>query len=57
MKRNYHLIRGDRMNENDKKMVEEVKRISAKGHNAEVKQNRDGTWTIYDVKKEKKKVG
>lgn len=45
------------MNENDKKMVEEVKRISAKGHNAEVKQNQDGTWTIYDVKKEKKKVG
>lgn len=57
MKRNYHLIRGDCMNENDKKMVEEVKRISAKGHNAEVKQNQDGTWTIYDVKKEKKKVG
>lgn len=37
----------------DTKLLEILKKISTKGHNAEVKQNRDGTWTVYDVKKEK----
>lgn len=46
------------MNDSDKKMVEEVKRISAKGHNAEVKQDRkSGKWIVYDVSKDKKMVG
>lgn len=46
------------MNEIDKKMVEEVKRISAKGHNAEVKQDsKSGKWIVYDVSKNKKMVG
>lgn len=45
------------MSENDRKMVEEVKRISAKGNNAEVKQSKDGKWIVYEVKKEKKMVG
>lgn len=40
----------------DTKLLEILKEISAKGHNAEVKQNRDGTWTVYDVKKEKTMV-
>lgn len=37
----------------DTKLLEILKKISTKGYNAEVKQNRDGTWTVYDVKKEK----
>lgn len=45
------------MNENDKKMVETVKQISAKGHNAEVKQDRNGKWIIYDVSKSKIVIG
>lgn len=45
------------MDEKDRKMVEEVKRISAKGHNAEVKQSKDGKWIVYEVKKDKKMVG
>lgn len=40
----------------DSKLLEILKKISAKGHNAEVKQNGDGTWTVYDVKKEKTMV-
>lgn len=41
---------------NDMQVLDLIKKISAKGHNAEVKQNKDGTWTIYDVKKEKTTV-
>lgn len=41
----------------DEKLLETLKKISAKGHNAEVKQNKDGSWIIYDVKKEKTMVG
>lgn len=37
----------------DSKLLEILKRISKKGNNAEVKQNRDGTWTVYEVKKQK----
>ena len=28
-----------------------LKRISARGNNAEVKQDRDGNWIVYEVKK------
>lgn len=40
-------------NKNDFELLKKLKEISAKGHNAEVKQNKDGTWVVYDVKKEK----
>ena len=43
------------MDERDFKMVEEVKSISGRGNNAEVKRDKDGKWIIYEVKK--KKVG
>ena len=45
------------MSEKDEKMVAELKRISAKGNNAEVKQNKNGEWIVYEVRKDKKKVG
>lgn len=31
-------------------------KISEKGNHAEVKKNRDGTWTVYEVKKKKEVV-
>ena len=40
----------------DQQLLKKLKRISAKGNNAEVKQNRDGTWVIYEVKKIKEVV-
>jgi hypothetical protein len=40
----------------DEQLLVMLKQISAKGHNAEVKQNRDGTWVVYEVKKEKRMV-
>lgn len=40
----------------DEKMVAEIKEISAKGNNAEVKQDKDGNWIVYEVSKKKKKV-
>ncbi len=40
----------------DEKLLVILKEISAKGHNAEVKQDKDGTWVVYDVSKEKKMV-
>ena len=57
IRKNYLLHRRRDMDEKDRKMVEEVKRISAKGHNAEVKQSKDGKWIVYEVKKDKKMVG
>lgn len=34
-----------------KKLLSKLKRISARGNNAEVKQDRDGNWIVYEVKK------
>lgn len=45
------------MEERDQKMVEEVKSISARGNNAEVKRDKNGDWIVYEVLKKKKKVG
>ena len=45
------------MSVNDENMLKEVKEISKRGNNAEVKQEKDGTWVIYEVHKKKKKVG
>lgn len=42
------------MTKKDEYLVEECKRIVDKGHSAEVKKAKDGTWVIYDVKKERK---
>lgn len=43
--------------EKEKKLINKLKDISARGNNAEVKLNHDGSWTIYEVKKKKEKVG
>lgn len=45
------------ISEKDKKMLLEMKRISKKGNNAEVKQDKNGDWVIYEVHKTKTKVG
>lgn len=46
------------ISEKDKKALQELKRISKKGNNAEVKwQDKDGDWVIYEVHKTKTKVG
>ena len=45
------------MDQKDRKMVNELKSISARGNNAEVKQDKDGNWVIYEVKKKRTKVG
>lgn len=45
------------MTESDVKMLEEVKSISARGNNAEVKRDRQGRWIIYEIKKKKKQIG
>lgn len=45
------------MKDKDIRMVEECRRIVDKGHSAEVKKGKDGSWVIYDVKKERKVVG
>ena len=37
--------------EREKKLLSKLKRISARGNNAEVKQDRDGNWIVYEVKK------
>lgn len=39
--------------EREQKLLSKLKRISAKGNNAEVKQDRDGNWIVYEVKKTK----
>lgn len=41
----------------DKRMLIELKNISDRGNNAEVKRDKDGNWIIYEVKKKKTKVG
>lgn len=45
------------VSEKEQQLIHRLKDISARGNNAEVKQNADGTWTIYEVKKKKEKVG
>ena len=37
--------------EREQKLLIKLKRISARGNNAEVKQDRDGNWIVYEVKK------
>ncbi len=39
------------MNENDKKVIEAIKKITNRGGNAEVKRKKDGTLIVYEVKK------
>lgn len=36
---------------NDKQIIEAIKRITERGSNAEVKQKKDGTYAVYEVKK------
>lgn len=45
------------MEAKDLKMVAEVKNISDRGNNAEVKKDKNGEWIVYEVQKKKKKVG
>ncbi len=45
------------MNENEKRMIEEINSISARGNSAEVKRDKDGRYVIYEVQKKKKTVG
>lgn len=44
------------MTEKDVHLVEECKRIVEKGNSAEVKKSKDGSWVVYEVKKERKQV-
>lgn len=39
------------MLENDKKVLEAIKKIVNKGNNAEVKRQKDGTLVVYEIKK------
>ncbi len=39
------------MGENDKKIIESIKKIVDRGNNAEVKRKRDGSLVVYEVKK------
>lgn len=39
--------------EKEKKLLSKLKRISARGNNAEVKKDRNGNWIVYEVKKTK----
>lgn len=39
--------------EREQKLLNKLKRISARGNNAEVKQDRDGNWIVYEVKKQR----
>lgn len=39
------------MGENDKKILEAIKKIVNKGNNAEVKRKKDGTLVVYEIKK------
>lgn len=38
---------------NDDKLLNLLRRISAKGKNAEVKMDKSGKWIVYEVSKEK----
>lgn len=42
------------MDKKDLMMVVEVKNISARGNNAEVKQDKNGDWIVYEVQKKEK---
>ena len=44
-------------NKSDEELLKKLKEISAKGHNAEVKQDKNGKWVVYEVKKENTTVG
>lgn len=35
----------------DREVMEAIRRICAKGNNAEVKRRRDGTLVVYEIKK------
>ena len=39
------------ISEDDKKVLAKIKRITARGHDAEIRRKKDGTLTIYEVKK------
>lgn len=39
--------------EREQKLLSKLKRISARGNNAEIKQDRDGNWIVYEVKKQR----
>lgn len=40
-----------KVNQNDAEWMEKVKRVIARGNNAEVKKQPDGSFGVYEVKK------
>lgn len=45
------------MTDKDIKLVEECRRIVDRGNSAEIKKAKDGSWVIYEVKKERRQIG
>lgn len=45
------------MEDRERKVMDQIKLISARGNSAEVKRDKDGNYIIYEVKKRKSKVG
>lgn len=45
------------LEDKDKRMIAEIKDISARGNSAEVKYDKDGKYVIYEIKKKRKQVG
>ena len=39
------------ISDDDKKMVAKIKRITSSGSDAEIRRKKDGTLTVYEVKK------
>lgn len=39
------------INENDRKLVEKIKKITSRGNDAEVRRKKDGSLVVYEVKK------
>lgn len=39
------------MTDNDKQIIEAIRRICLRGNNAEVRKAKDGTLVVYEVKK------
>lgn len=51
---NISLSKDTSLNKNDYAVICSLHKIIEHGHNAEVKGNSDGTWTVYEVRKTKK---
>lgn len=45
------------MTKDEQRIIEIIRKIVNSGSNAEIKKNKDGTWNVYEVKKNIKCVG